>query len=43
MEELKNFLHDLEHTFGGRVRMEEESENTKEESKKESGLGSLSV
>jgi putative two-component system response regulator len=43
MEELKNFLHDLEHTFGGRVRLEDQDKNLKEEEKKTSGLGSLSA
>jgi DNA-binding NtrC family response regulator len=43
MEELKNFLHDLEHTFEGKMRVEDQAENFKEESKKTSDLGSLPV
>lgn len=42
MEELKNFLHDLEHTFGSQMQPEEQGENLKEENKAP-GWNSLSV
>lgn len=42
MEELKNFLHDLEHTFGSRIQSEDQGENLKEENKAP-GWNSLSA
>ena len=42
MEELKNFLYDLEHTFGGRMRLDDQSKELTEETAKTPELGSLS-
>lgn len=41
MEELKNFLYDLEHTFGGKVRLEDHSFT--EETTKTQGVDSFSA
>lgn len=43
MEELKNFLHDLDQSFGTRLPVENRPENALEESQKPPKLGSVSL